>query len=124
MGQYKHHAIVVTGHDLQNVEQARSMIVYADMEQKSAWREGDDVLDPIELPMPVSPIVTSPETVYTCLIAPDGGKEGGETSQYGHEFREEAIRILKELHHCDWVEVNYAPDDPYLGETRVTRRSS
>lgn len=71
-----------------------------------------------ELGLPVSDVVKSPvNRIHSCLIAPDGSKEGWGNSGAGDDAREKFRQWTKSLRYEDdssplcWVEVAYGSDD-------------
>jgi hypothetical protein len=110
MGYMKHHAIVVTGSDVAQISQARE---YA-----------------ITIGMAVSEVVTSPVNAYwSFFVAPDGSKEGWESSNTGDLERQNFIDFLnqaepggvyamRKLYLLNWVEVIYGDEN---GPPKIVR---
>lgn len=102
MGYIRHHAIVVTGsrwtidvgpnHDIEDAHQAA-----------------------VEAGCPVSPIVDGRTNSYASfLVAPDGSKEGWDTSDEGDRARDRFIAWLRENGaggYFSWAEVVLGSDD-------------
>lgn len=104
MGYMRHHAIVVTGwrDDLLSVRDKVAGIVTAT----------DNCM------IRVTPLTDKATNSYASfLVAPDGSKEGWDTSDAGDEARAEIIKYLDSLRHedgstsVDWVEVQFGDDD-------------
>lgn len=96
MGYIAHHAIIVTGEE-EAVQIAREKA--------------------ISLELCCSEIVRSWYNGYTSfLIAPDGSKEGWDTSNEQQARREEWIEWLRKSHdlYLSWALVRYGGDDPEL----------
>jgi hypothetical protein len=101
MGFIRHHAILVTGWE--NLDIAREIA--------------------IEFGNNVSDIVAGPANGYfTFMIAPDGSKEGWETSRDGDDARERFIRWLngRTDDEFEWVELYYGHDD---GAAKITNHA-
>lgn len=95
MGYIRHDAIVVTSWKPRLIDAARNKAV--------------------ELGMTVSEVIESPTNGYSSfLIAPDGSKEGWESSYRGDDSREEwvAWMRLQPDNWVDWVAINYGGDEP------------
>jgi len=106
MGYIRHDAIIVTTWDSKPLEAAR----------KKA----------IDLGLSVSGPVTSKMNGYiSCLIGPDGSKEGWEDSDLGDLARAEwkawAQTCDADEIYFDWVHLSYAGDDPR--DTRIIDQS-
>ena len=107
MGYIKHNAIVVTGHDLAALHEKVKAIV------SQGWgiSDCDTCL--------VSPIVGSKTNGFeSFFVAPDGSKEGWDTSDIGDDLRDEVVGYLGGK--CDWVEVQFGDDELV---TRIVRDS-
>lgn len=92
MGYIKHHAIIVTSWDDQQIDKAKK------------------VADNIGLL--VTNVVTDNINGYsTFLICPDGSKEGWPESETGDKMRNDFLDTIKAFSNIEWVEVSYSPDD-------------
>ena len=93
MGYIRHHAIVVTCWEGDQIERAHCKA--------------------IEIGLPVSNVVGPQVNGYSSFfIAPDGSKEGWEDSEDGNEKREAFKAWLPgDCSYCEWVEVAYGHDD-------------
>lgn len=109
MGWIRHHAIVVTSWDDAAITAAHSKAV--------------------ELGLAVSPVLDATRNSYrSFLIAPDGGKEGWDSSKEGWRRRCEFVAWLREQYdgrgtgavtsRVDWVEVQFGDDDYQACVTR------
>jgi len=97
MGYIRHDAIVVTASDYNN----RLTVALEKAKQ---------------LGLPCSEIVPSPTNGYgSFLIAPDGSKEGWETSNSGNDARE-AWKKWTNDKYIDWAHVTYGGDDSNLAQ--------
>lgn len=95
MGYIRHDAIVVTGWDAERLKPARAKAV--------------------ELKLPVSEIVSSPVNGYVSfMIAPDGSKEGWDSSDNGDKARAAWIEWARKTDGLwvDWAHVSYGGDEP------------
>lgn len=102
MGYISHNAILITSCDYENrIQEIRKVCV--------------EILSHYDLPESmISPIVTSKMNDYaSILIAPDGSKEGWDSSDKGDAFRDEIKQYLRKWQHGDWVEVQYGNDDGF-----------
>ena len=89
MGMIVHHSIVVTGDKVDVV-----------LAQAAA----------IELGLNPSVIINNRvEDYHSFFIAPDGSKDGWETSNLWDSRRNQFVRLLKETN-LHWVEVRFGPD--------------
>ena len=102
MGYMRHHAIIVTGWDVQTVNdaQAKARQVFPQVSQI--------------LPGEVN-------TYYSFFIPPDGSKEGWPEDEKGNKRREDFIGYLKTIHYLDWVELQYGDEE---GWTAIIRHSN
>jgi len=110
MGYHVHHAIVVTSWQPEAVEQAHA----------AAMRHFDGVA-------PVTPIVASRSNGYTSfMIAPDGSKEGWESSDAGDSARSAWMEEVQQWYprgiYVEWAELAFGGDEGYLN-TRIMRHS-
>lgn len=91
MGVIRHHAMIVTGYDMEDMKATRRFAELCN-------------LDP-------SPIMESHSNGYlTFFIPPDGSKEGWERSQEGDEERDRFKKFLRKRRVEDWVELAYGGD--------------
>ncbi len=108
MGYIKHHTIVVTG--------------CTDLKTKEAHQKAKEIFEenfkrePFTIPYGsqlVSEIIHGLTNGYSSFfVAPDGSKEGWETSNNGNNARNEFIDWLQMADsHCDYVEVIFGGDD-------------
>ena len=101
MGYIKHHTIIVTG--------------WQDEEIKEAHLKAKEVFEKNFVSRVVSDVVqglTNGQKSF--FIAPDGSKEGWETSVNGDNARKEFLDwLLKSDIYCDYVEVTFGGDDEY-----------
>lgn len=120
MGYMRHHAIVVSSW---NEELLRKAHAQADA-VFTAFRSQEERRSLADLVSPVIPYIVNGGGSF--LIAPDGSKEGWETSNVANQARDHLIAWLNEQRYEDgssalrWVEVQFA-DDEY--NTRITRDS-
>lgn len=116
MGYMRHHAIIVTSWDDSAIQDAH------DKAREVFGKEGGTAW--ADLVGPIIPSITN--GYHSFLIAPDGSKEGWDTSDTGNVAREVFLDWLDELRYdddssrFDWVEVQYGDDDMV---TEVTRDS-
>jgi hypothetical protein len=108
MGYMRHHAIVVTS--------------WNNDEFDKVWAEVSALADERTFGHLVSPVVGPAVNGYrSFLVAPDGSKEGWDTSDEGDAFRDAVCALLDERRYNDgstsieYVEVQFGDDD------RVTR---
>ena len=102
MGHMRHHTIVVSGHSIESINLAREVarVIFGEKEF------GDMVSD-----------IVNPSTndYMHFFIAPDGSKEGWNTSTKGDEAREQFKLWINEKyrkgHYLSFVECFYADDD-------------
>ena len=110
MGYTRHHAIIVTGYDLERVEKIRNKI-----------KKKCTTLRPTRVH------VSAMEGYGTFFIGPDGSKEGWPDSDAGDEERNMIINLLRSKRFedgsspFDWVEVQYGDDN---GEDELVRSCS
>jgi hypothetical protein len=107
MGYMRHHAIIVTSWKRELLEQAHARAV--------------------ELGMSVSEVTGEVTNSYrSFLVAPDGSKEGWDTSDQGDAARAALVEWLDDQRYEDrstslnWVEVQFGDDNR---ETRIVRDS-
>ena len=99
MGWIRHHGIVVTG----------SSFSESNFDNESKYAAVRARAKALELGLLASNVVDAPINGYASfLIAPDGSKEGWETSEDFNARRESFINWLKEQACYDWFE--YAQD--------------
>lgn len=111
MGYMAHHTIVVCGWQKDAVEAAHAKAV--------------ELFEPVQASdiggynkCMVSPLMGPYVNVeYSFFVAPDGSKEGWDTSQRGDDAREAFTEWLQEQRktgrYLDWVEVRFGGDDPH-----------
>lgn len=100
MGTFNHHSIVITSWNEETIHKAHTIC-------KNIVSENFNELREVKL---VSEVVGSAANGYcSFFIAPDGSKEGWETSQEGDTMRNEICEALYELG-VDFVEVQFSPD--------------
>ena len=95
MGYIRHDAIIVTDWNEDRLNAARDKAM--------------------ELGLIVSEIVSSETNGYVSfLIAPDGSKEGWDTSEEHETRRDKWKQWIKteEQFHTDWVHINYGGEEP------------
>jgi hypothetical protein len=102
MGYIRHQAIVVTGWDNSDIGGKHTTVTARE--------------HAIQLGLPCTNIVRSMTNGYTSfMIAPDGSKEGWETSNEQETFRSQWMHWAKTQHgQVDWACVGYGGDDPEL----------
>ena len=108
MKNIRHHTIIITGNDKAKLERLRNEIINLYKEKMEA-KKGFTL---------VSPIVDSLINNFcTFFIAPDGSKEGYESSEDGDIIRKYVIELLKKQKDADgedlfrFVEVFYGDDN-------------
>lgn len=95
MGYIKHNAIIITGWDDDYLEEAHT---------KAKEIFNDRLVSEI-----VKGMINGQSSFF---IAPDGSKEGWETSQECDEMREKFTEWMKEkCRRCNYVEVRFGGDD-------------
>lgn len=107
MGYIKHHAIIVTGWD--------------EIECIDAHNKAKEIFIANDIPTRlVSNIMEGiSNSQYTFMIAPDGSKEGWETSNNCDRARKEFLDWLSQSeNYCDYVEIAFGGD---YNESRVVR---
>lgn len=104
MGRIKHHAIVVTG-NYPSICQLRDTAI--DFIKKY---ELDFIIDVENI---VSEVIITVNHYASFFIAPDGSKEGWETSNKFDGFRNEFIQHLKSEKRCDWALISFGGDDDF-----------
>lgn len=101
MGYIKHHTIIVSSlYDK-----------FAIKAHKKAVKIFTKVLGEPGLVSPV--IISNTNQTASFFIAPDGSKEGWETSQLGDDAREKFIAFLLKDSGCNFVEITFGGDDDY-----------
>lgn len=104
MSTIKHHAIVVTTYDygiaLRVKDKAEE--IFKNKFNDPADRDVEDMITPI-----ASGIAND---LYSFMIAPDGSKEGWDTSNRADEAREEFVDYLRTVS-CDFVEILFGGDN-------------
>lgn len=109
MGYIKHNAIIVTHWQKDRVETAHSMainIFSAAFEKQFGTKNGKCLIGNIQ-----EGIINSQ---FTFLIAPDGSKEGWDTSKMGDEARASYLNWLRDNSLLiDYIEVQFGGDDDY-----------
>lgn len=110
MGYMRHHVIIVTSWNLQQIVEAR-----------------ETALDMFNIHQ-VSQLIYSPVNNYnTFIVAPDGSKEGWEDSDKGDDQRDIFIKWLNKQRYedgsssLDWAEVQYGDEN---GDARVLRHDA
>lgn len=98
MGYLRHKALIVNGWDAKAVELAHDAV--AAIYEKGGMRQ---------LVSPVVSHVTNGGASF--FVAPDGSKEGWDTSDRGDELLDEAKDLLDTHAHLDWCEVLCGGDD-------------
>ena len=115
MGYIRHHAIIVSGRPDEDGPLRKVHRMLKTEIGVQTPREGVFRLNVSEI------VVSNVEVTGSFLVAPDGSKEGWNTSDYGNEWRNVAICLLKEQgYHLDWAEVQYGDDE---GNNIVLRHS-
>lgn len=100
MGYIKHHAIIVTGWREDKVEEAHRIAC-----EIFSKIDGDNI---------VTNIVGSKSNGQTSfMVAPDGSKEGWETSEECDSAREQFISRVRNSGYVDFVEVVFGGDSDY-----------
>jgi hypothetical protein len=122
MGYIKHNTIVVTGWQEEKVLEARNKAVEI-FEQ--CFNDDEPTVKPYGGKL-VSEIVSG-LTNGQCsfFIAPDGSKEGWDTSKNGDKAREQFCDWLKNQsqdNYCDFIEIRFGGDDEH--ETIVRSKDS
>lgn len=101
-----HDAILVIAWDEENAEKAHSKAM-------EIFNVEDKPFD-INFQRLVSPLVQSVTNgYYSFFIAPDGSKEGWDTSDKGDKVRDKFEEWLKKFGKCRWVHINFPEDDYY-----------
>lgn len=110
MGTLKHHAIVVTYWRKDEVEIARNKALEI-FNECFFIETGSDLISPI-----ISGVVN---TQCSFFIAPDGSKEGWDTSSTGDEARKRFLDWLRDHGNgCNYVEVVFGGDYDYADVLR------
>ena len=114
MGYIKHHTIVITSWDDEKLLEA-----YQKAKKCFIESFGNNVMDRHQAEKLVSPIVPGLSNGQASFfIAPDGSKEGWETSDDGNRAREAFLDFLAQESHCDYVEIMFGGDDGLEAITR------
>lgn len=96
MGFMSHHAIIVTG---------------CTVSLPTAHKKAKKIFNDVGCIRLVSNIITSPCNDYkSFFIAPDGSKEGWDTSELYDQKREKFISWLKQENSYDWALIQYGND--------------
>ena len=108
MGYIKHHTIVVTGWKDEHIEQAREKAVEIFEETCK-----DEMIKPPYGSNIISPIIGSlSNDQKSFFIAPDGSKEGWQTSNNCNKARTAFLDWFKDSDNCcDYIEVVFGGDD-------------
>jgi hypothetical protein len=108
MGYIKHHTIVVTGWEDEHIEQARKKAIEIFENQCK-----DEDIEPPYGSNIISQIIGSLSNGQrSFFIAPDGSKEGWETSNNCNNARKLFLDWLRdEDNYCDYIEVMFGGDD-------------
>lgn len=122
MGYMRHHTIVVSGP--RTSFDGQPTIAQVQQNCKKLAKEASNKFNSFNT---VSAIVNSPMNDYASFfVAPDGSKEGWDTSEAGDALRDRIVEYLNSLRYSDgstsykWVEVQFGDDN---GECKVTRSS-
>ena len=111
MGYIKHNAIIVTGWQEGKVLEARNKAI----EIFEDCFSGEPTAKPYgsKLISEIIPGLINGQSSF--FIAPDGSKEGWETSQNGDTAREQFCKWLdsEQDNYCDYIEVRFGGDDDY-----------
>lgn len=108
MGYIKHHTIVVTCWNEENLIIARKKAIDIFNQSNSPFGKYGDLVSPI-----IYGIVNGQSSFF---IAPDGSKEGWEPSNLCNNFRTEFLDWLKSEKdniYCDYVEIIFGGDDEF-----------
>ena len=104
----KHNAIVVTGWQDEKVKEAHQKA--KEVFEKNFESEPD--VKPFASRLVSDIIEGLAEGENSFFIAPDGSKEGHETSDNGDNARKEFLDwFLKNGNYCDYIEVSFGGDD-------------
>jgi hypothetical protein len=117
MGYIKHNAIIVTGWQEDKVLEARNKAIEIFEEQFSGElieRHGSKLIGEI-----ISGLTNGQSSFF---IAPDGSKEGWDTSKNGDIAREQFCKWLdsEQDNYCDYIEVRFGGDDEHENIVRST----
>ena len=110
MGYIKHHTIIVTDfrHDC---------IVAVHQKAKEIFKNnfGNDVCSRVDGSCIISEVIHGlTNGQYSFFIAPDGSKEGWETSKNGDNARKQFLDwLMLSDYTCDYVELSFGGDDEY-----------
>lgn len=110
MGYIKHHTIVVTGWKDEHIEEAQKKAVEIFEETCK-----DEMIKPPYGSNIISPIIGSLlNGQKSFFIAPDGSKEGWQTSNNCNDAREIFLDWLRDSdNYCDYVEIIFGGDDEH-----------
>jgi hypothetical protein len=106
MGYIKHHTIIVTSLSKEYLAPAHEAIkaIVAEEFVEDISSDSSQMVSPI-----VDGVINSQCSFF---VAPDGSKEGWETSDCGNRARDRIVETLeKEYDCCDYVEVMFGGDD-------------
>lgn len=107
MGYMAHHVVVATAYDFQLTGENPYWPAVINFE---AWREEQ----PEEFRhLLIGPIPSVTNGYLTFMLAPDGSKEGWDTSDIGDDLRGAFIELFAQ-NHIDCVEVRFGGDEPDL----------
>ena len=102
MGTIKHNAIIVTGWDKTNMNTIRKKAKEIFKKHFENVQKGNKL---------VSNLVPSlMNEDFSFFIAPDGSKEGWQTSNNGDSAREEFIDYLSGQKRCNYIEIYFGGD--------------
>ena len=106
MGYIKHNAIIVTGFQEDKMVKARNKAIKI---FKKCFE--DEPMDATELIGKIQNGLCNGQQSF--FIAPDGSKEGWETSDNGDKARKLFLQWLGEQTdiYCDWIEIRFGGDD-------------
>lgn len=109
MGYIKHNAVVCTTY-------SKEYAVQANKKAKEIFEKYEVGFEKL-----VSEILEYViNTGYSFFIAPDGSKEGWETSNKCNDARKEFLNWIEESNnHCDFIEVTFGGDDKFSEINRI-----
>ena len=115
MGYIKHHTIVVTGQKDEHIEEAREKAVEIFEETFK-----DEMIKPPYGSNIISPIIGSlSNRQKSFFIAPDGSKEGWQTSNNCNNARTAFLDWLDNAeNYCDYIEVVFGGDNEHQAIVR------
>lgn len=107
MGYIKHNAIVVTGWHKEKVLEARNKAIEIFEQCFNDEPNGGRLVSEV-----VSGLINEQ---YSFFIAPDGSKEGWNTSENGNEARRQFWDWLRneQYNYCDYVEIRFSDNDEH-----------